>query len=117
MDSKLASDSNFIPVGIVRLSPRSRATKDRDLDALQIPRLFGVWHGTMYDMHLCPSCMIVDNNVSTVCCIKPSRKPRFLVCLGSELPFCTCVCRDSDSVDKSCIRGTDVSVTTTCDEE
>ena len=69
MDSKLASDGNFIPVGVVRLSPRSRATKDRDLDALQIPRLFGVWHGTVYDVHLCASCMIVDNNVSTVCCM------------------------------------------------
>ena len=69
MDSKLASDSNFKPVGSARLSPRSRATKDHNLAAIQIARLFRVWHGTLYDVHLCASCMIVDNHVSTVCCI------------------------------------------------
>ena len=66
MDSKLASDGNFTTVDILSLSPRSRATKDHILAALQIPKLLRLWHGTLYDVHLCASCMIVYNDVSTL---------------------------------------------------
>ena len=47
----------------------------------------------------------------------PSRKRRFLVSLGLELPFYNGVYRSSDLVDKGCIRGTEVAVTATCDGE